>query len=347
MNEYLILANPGHNRVYFEASKEMSKAELNMVLKNIIEDEYTIGERTLEGIFYVSFKCKQELNEEELYKINKLSFRYAIYKVVVINDVEYLQPILNNTSNYIDEGMSSILKYTGKTNELFTRMMINIAVNNSDNQDGNIKVLDPIAGKGTTLYEALINGYDAYGIEIGEKVSQEAFSFIKRYLEKAKLKHSTRKERLSGENKKFRAQKYTVNISKTKEDLKNKNFKHWELVSGNSMYCDNFFKKNFFDVIVGDLPYGVQHGNVTEEKKSGITRNPSELLKSCVGSWRKVLKKDGCLVLAWNNLVLSREDFTKILEDNGFVVLNSEEYLKFEHRVDQAIKRDIIVAKKK
>ncbi len=344
-NKYIILANPGHNRVYFNESKEMSKSELNIVLKNMT-DTFEIGEEEIEGIFYITFKIDIELNEEQLKEINKLSFSYAIFKQVDIESERFLKPILNNADYYLDDGISSILKYTGKTNELFTRMMLNVGINTLDNKTENIKILDPIAGKGTTLYESIINGYESYGVEIGEKVAIEAFTFMKKYLEKEKLKHSSRKERVSGVNKKFKADRYTIYIAKTKEQLKNKESKKWELVSGNSMYCDTYFKKNFFDVIVGDLPYGVQHGNVTKEKQSNITRNPDKLIEACAPSWRKVLKKGGVLVLAWNNFVLSREDFTKILKKSGFEVQDDDVYLKFEHRVDQAIRRDIIVAKK-
>ncbi len=345
MYKYVILANPGHNRVYFDTSKKMSKAELNIVLSKMT-DKYEVDEEMISNVYYITFKTDVKLTEEQLKIINKLSFTYAVFSEIKIEDKIYLEPIQKNTNYYLDEGISSILKYTGKTNELFTRMMLNVAVNSLSYENENIKVLDPIAGKGTTLYEALTNGYDAYGVEIGDKVATEAFTFMKKYLEKAKLKHTVHKEKISGENKKFKATKNTVNIFRTKEEQKNKQFKTWELVSGNSMYCDTYFKRKFFDVIVGDLPYGVQHGNVTKEKQSNITRNPDKLIDSCAKSWFRVLKKGGVIVLAWNNFVLPREQFSEILKKHGFTVLSDEQYLQFEHRVDQAIRRDIIVAKK-
>ena len=94
------------------------------------------------------------------------------------------------------------------------------------------------------------------------------------------------------------------------------------------------------------MPYGVQHGNITAQSKSSLTRNPSELVAACASGWLKVLKTGGVLVLAWNSFVLSRKDFAAVLESAGFQVLNEGTYLEFEHRVDQSIRRDIIVAKK-
>jgi tRNA G10 N-methylase Trm11 len=256
-------------------------------------------------------------------------------------------PIEKNNFNYFNTDISSILKYTGKTNEIFTRMMINVALFSSDfYNEANIKLLDPIAGKGTTLFEGLICGYDVYGIEIGDKTVSEAYQYIKKYLETEKYKHNTKIEKISGENKSFTSSRYIIETAKSKEDFKQENFKTIELIAGNSVYANKYYKKNSFHIIVGDLPYGVQHGNVTNEKQSSLTRNPKELLMSCLPGWRDILMPGGTIVLAWNKFVLSKEEMNSVFEQNKFSVLQNDDYNNFEHRVDQAIKRDIIVAKR-
>ena len=98
--------------------------------------------------------------------------------------------------------------------------------------------------------------------------------------------------------------------------------------------------------MVGDLPYGVQHGNVTGEKQTSLTRNPAELLESCLPVWAEVTKPGGALVFAWNTHVLSREKMTQLFAKHGLTVQNEGAYLGFEHRVDQSITRDIIAAVK-
>lgn len=100
-------------------------------------------------------------------------------------------------------------------------------------------------------------------------------------------------------------------------------------------------------MIVGDLPYGVVHGSVTRERQSSLTRNPAELLKACLPSWSAVLKPNGVLVIAWNCYVLPREEMVLLFEEQGLTVKKEDAYLQFEHRVDQSILRDIIVAQKK
>ena len=173
----------------------------------------------------------------------------------------------------------------------------------------------------------------------------EAYHFLKRYLESERYKHQVHEEKISGSNKSFTAQRYRFEIARTKDAEKNKELREVELISGNSVHADKLYKKNTFHVIVGDLPYGVQHGSVTNEKQSSLTRNPKELLASCLPAWKAVLMPGGILALSWNTLVLNVREMTKILEDSGLAVLRGDAY-SYGHRVDQAINRDIIVAKR-
>ena len=172
---------------------------------------------------------------------------------------------------------------------------------------------------------------------------EEIFIFLKKFLEKERYKFNSKKEKFSGENKSFKAEKFIFDINKNKE---NKDFKHFEAVSANTFFTDKIFKKSFFDIIVGDLPYGVKHSNISNEKQSSFTRNPKELLEKSLDSWKNVLNENGVLVISWNTFLLKREDFKNLLITKGFKVLENESLLSFEHRVDQAINRDIIVAKK-
>ena len=254
-------------------------------------------------------------------------------------------PIERISADYVDESIGMILKYTGKTNEIFTRMMINVAFS-SIKHTGNVRLLDPLAGKGTTLYEGLIKGYDVYGIEIGDKITTEAYHFLKKFLETAKYKFDLNTLRQSGDGKTNTATRHTFLIAHNKEEFKNGQIKTVEMISGNSQFADKFYKKNFFDIIVGDLPYGVQHGSVTNEKQTSLTRNPTELLDVCLPAWIKILRPGGAIVLAWNSNMISRREMVKIIVNKGLKVMDDGAYSQFEHRVDQAIVRDIIVAKK-
>jgi hypothetical protein len=49
------------------------------------------------------------------------------------------------------------------------------------------------------------------------------------------------------------------------------------------------------------------------------------------------------LGISWNTHVAKRADAAAVLAASGLVVLDDGPYLRFEHRVDQAITRDILV----
>ena len=343
MHQYAILYNPGHNRVYFETSLSLAVSEFYIAAEKFSTQFEHVQHQNIFDIDYLTFETSRPLSLPDVKIVSDLSFVYALFEMQNINNEVYLKPIRKANENFVDESMSTILKYTGKTNEIFTRMMINVAYY-SQNNTGAIRLLDPIAGKGTTLYEGLIKGYNVYGIEIGESIVNESHHFVKRFLETARYKFEYASLKISGQNKSFSALRHTFVTAKTKEDFKSKNTKIIEMIAGNSLYANKYYKKNFFDVIVGDLPYGVQHGNVTNEKQSSITRNPAELLHACLPAWLEVLKPNGVIVLAWNSNVLPRQKMEQLFAARGLAVKNSDVYLSFEHKVDQSIMRDMIVA---
>lgn len=346
MPQYALLVNPGHNWVYFEESKKLSVSELNVVLAKMSTQCFDVMQETIADIFYITFSSETHLSAEDMALLSRLSFVYAIYECRTVEGQKLLLPLPKNSFQFMNTNLSSILKYKGKTNEIFTRMMLNLAVFSSDFSNcTDIRLLDPICGKGTTLFEGLIAGYNVYGIEIGPKVVNETWHYFKKYLETAKYKHEAKIEKINTANKSTNAVRYKCRLAKSKEDMK-KYSRHFEIIAGNSFYANQYYKKNSFHLIVGDLPYGVQHGNVTNERQSSLTRNPNELLKSCLPVWRDLLIPGGSVALSWNTFVLPRDEMKRTLENAGLFVLNEGKWLEFEHRVDQSIKRDIIVAKK-
>ena len=344
MNQYVLLLNPGHNRVYYKSSQQLSEAEFSIVAQSMDCHPTQIAQETIAGVFYLTFTAEKELSAMDLDRIAKLSFVFALYEKVE----GCLRPIEIPNVNLTEISVSGLLKYTGKTNELFTRMMINVAASSIQIKNpGRLHLLDPIAGKGTTLFEGLTMGYDCYGIEIGEKAATESYNYLKKYLEIEKVRHKLSKHRQSGPNKSYTAKHYIIDLAKNKEDFKNHQEQHYEMVHGDSIFADQFFRKNSFHILAGDLPYGVQHGNVTGGKKgTSLTRNPIELVKACLPAWKNVLKPGGVLVLAWNTNVLPKKDLAVVLEEAGFTVLLDGPYDQFAHRVDGAIMRDIVVARK-
>jgi hypothetical protein len=59
-----------------------------------------------------------------------------------------------------------------------------------------------------------------------------------------------------------------------------------------------------------------------------------------------VLRPGGALGVAWNTAVTDRAHMAAVVTEAGLTVPDDEPYRGFEHRVDQAIVRDVLVARK-
>lgn len=346
--QYLILQHPGHNRVFFNTAGKLALAELQIASQQLSEAAGKIDILELEGIRYLSLETAGEISEDDIETLSALSFTFAIFRLEKVNGKDCLLPIEKACYEYLDGKISSLLKYQGKTNELFTKMMINVGLLSSDfDASGKIRLLDPVAGKGTTLFEATVYGYDAYGIEIDPKAVHEAAIFFKKYLETERIKHQAEKRRITGASKSDAVSIHEFKYANSKEDFKSKEtVKNFGLICGDSRDAGKYFSKNRFHLLVGDLPYGIFHGSSGDRKSSSATRNPSELLNDCLPSWYKVLKPGGTAVLAWNSFIVSRKKLSEVFSATGFEILDTEAYREFEHMVDKSIKRDILVARK-
>ena len=345
MQKYAILCHPGHNRVYYEASKKLALAELAVLTQNLSIVCQAPCWEDIAGIGYVTFSAEEALSPADQELLSRLSFAYAMFVVRDGDSALCLVPLEKTFSPFMEDSFGSILKYTGKTNERFTRMLIHIAHAASRfAHEPCLRVLDPVAGKGTTLYEALSYGHHAYGIEVGERVVSDAYHYVKKYLETERYKHTAQINKQSGPNKTFTATRYQFQIAKTKQAQKEAGEKTLEIIAGNSVHTRQFFPANFFHILVGDLPYGVQHGVVTQEKQSPMTRDPKLLLDACLPVWCEVLKPGGTMALAWNRHVFSSDAMRDTLARHNMKLLHPE--LDFSHRVDQSILRDVVIAQK-
>jgi hypothetical protein len=74
-----------------------------------------------------------------------------------------------------------------------------------------------------------------------------------------------------------------------------------------------------------------------------MSRRPLELLERAIPQWLTLLRDGGAIGLSWNTKVAKRELAEDILLAYG---LELADHLPLEHRVDQGIERDVIVARK-
>src|SRR5688572_22833393 len=117
MTTYGFLVLPSANRVYGRAAAGLARAELALfgstVLAGGIGD---IEERVIGGLPYVTFSATG-LSDRQVADLSNLSSLYALFEIV---DGD-LRPVTVAPRDRYDDDLLTIQRYTGKTNEQFTK----------------------------------------------------------------------------------------------------------------------------------------------------------------------------------------------------------------------------------
>lgn len=346
MKTYAILIQPSFNKVFFESSKQLLQSEIQILDQMVLGNHFhNYALETMGGVDYVTFSTDVEIGEVELAYLSRLSSLYCLFEVVS-DAPRILRPVTIREAYYFDEDVISIQKYTGKTNEEFTKMMLNIAVFCSDfakDFTGRLQLLDPVAGRGTTLMQGLVYGYHVYGIEADKKSTHAMMTFLKRYLMEKHYKHQLAQSKFRRDGR-MAGNRFSFEAARTKEEYKENKGITIDVVQDDTRYASEHFKKEMFHIIVGDLPYGVLHGSPNHQ--GNLTRNPKKMLEESVPIWTTVLKRGGTIAVSWNTKILPRVQIEKIFSDAGLQVLHSDALDKLIHDVDASITRDLLVAKK-
>ena len=221
---------------------------------------------------------------------------------------------------YLPEDLVLGDKYRGKTSETVTQLGINMAIRFSTPQQGkNPRLLDPMAGRGTTLFWAARYGFDAVGVEQNKDVLEHFHRHVKKQSKIHRIKHKVLKGQLGKKQKNgFGAFREVLwSHSKTK------------LIVGDSAQIS---LKSSFNMIVTDLPYGIQF---TGTKR----RNPLDVVQRCAGNWVKMLQPEGVVVLIFNALQPKRAELVDVFTKHGLKVVD----FTGEHRMSESIKRELLV----
>src|SRR5262249_28392541 len=138
---------------------------------------------------------------------------------------------------------------------IFTRVLLNVAVFAGAYHTQcteRLRVLDPLAGGGTTLFLALAHSYDAFGIELERQDVETTAVYVKQYLnsEHIPYKEIDERGRKAGRRYQFEIGRKgnTRHLVLAHGDTRAANFHMREIVGGPRMHA-----------IVADLPYGIQH----------------------------------------------------------------------------------------
>ncbi|MEV3922043.1 TRM11 family SAM-dependent methyltransferase [Actinomadura coerulea] len=350
MTAYGLLVSPSHNRVYAQAAADLVKAELAVFSERALGGRVRdLEETAIGGVPYVTFSA-DGLTEQDVRLLSNLSSLYALFQI----EGDLLRPVALQPLDLFGSDLLTIQKYSGKTNEYFTKLLLNVTAMATDSPmdliDGRPRVFDPMCGRGTTLNQAMMYGLDAAGMDVDGKDFDAYAAFIKTWLKNNRVKHQAEIANVRRE-KAVLGRRLHVTLGASKERYKSGETMEITVVNADSLGAGRFFRPASFDLIVTDAPYGVQHGSRSKGAQPGkggprLSRSPVELLESAVPEWARLLRPGGAVGISWNTFVGRREQLAEILASSGLDVRDSDAYRGFRHRVDQAISRDLIVAAK-
>lgn len=331
--KYAFLLYPHQNVRYRQSLCRLAVQELGMTLA-ALHRECEVKPCEMGGATFLTFDA-DKLTARDVRMLSQVA---SVYVMFTMEDGR-LTPMEPVHPQYVGEDLPALLKYKGKTNEMFTDTMITMALAQSGFMpvhDSQLVVCDPMAGRGTTLMLALRRGYHGVGIEIGKADVKEAADYVTRYLEyhRIKFKRSesamTVRGKLGGRETKFV-------FSDSAEHFKEGDTRTLRMICGDTRETGALLKAQSVHLMVTDIPYGVQKGTAGRQDTIGGT------LRAALPGWYGVLKPGGVLAISFNTYVTRRAELERICEDAGFEIVRTE---SLEHWVEQAINRDVILARK-
>jgi Predicted DNA modification methylase len=328
---------PHANIRYMESLKKLSLAELKCIL-GALNIEATPQFETIGGAPFLVFEASP-LSPVALKHLFTHSALYMLWEI----QGETFTPITPAYPWYLGSDLAEILKYRGKTNASFTMLLLNLALTAGDyfNSEVPLTILDPLCGKATTLFCALRRGDNAIGIELDKKALKECGDFFAKYLQSYRFKHKKALSSLTLQKGKA-APKTAFTFANDATRFENGATRSLDLILADTLDTAHLLKPESVHLIAADLPYGVQHAPGGGAKEKGLI----PLLKKALPGWRQVLKKGGTIALSFNTFTLSKADLSLALKSAGFTVLNCAPYDDFDHYVEQAVNRDVVIAKK-
>jgi hypothetical protein len=314
LKNILLLISPQAKSAYFNDYIEVARAELCWLIGDQAVEHRRIGEMD----FLVIGSSNKPLQQ-----LVRLSFVYGLFE----QDGDKLIPLTVDSNFALHENFVFGSKFKGKTNELLTQLLINVGLSSIDYDDiSSVKLLDPMCGRATTLLWAMRYGMSAKGIEQDAKAVADVRMNIKKWCKLERQKHNFKEGFIGKANKQGKGK--FIDFEAAGSSMR--------MINGDSAEANTLLKNEKFDLLICDLPYGVQH--FTTDK----TRDPMSVLKTCVDAWHKSLKVNGVIVLAFNRYMPKREKLISAFDSDGFGALQ----FCAEHRMSESIVRDVVILRK-
>ena len=344
--QYKMLLWPHANARYQNETLKLAASELRLMLDQLAP-EAEIAEDAALFMPCLTIACPERLPEPVIAALRGHSLLYGLFECRADGG---LFPVAGRAPAYLGSDLPAILKYKGKTNEMFLQLLINAALYSSnfwEVADQPLELLDPMCGRATSLFVAVNRGWNATGADVDRADLKEAETFLKRYLEYHRFKHAVSKESRTLKQGKRAAAVTRFDFSDTPEHFKDKQTLRLSLVNLDAAQAGDAYGKNAFHIIACDLPYGVRHDAQLPASSAPKGKNWLEgLLARALPGWKAALKPGGAIAVSFNAQTFKLERLRTMMAAAGLEVLSGGAYDQFSHWVEQAITRDIAVCKR-
>ncbi len=283
---------------------------------------------SLGGLEGLLLRLDGELTEEDVHFLSYFALTVAVFQIHT-HDPLLLAPLPLERSFVLPRTLLETRRYKGKTNELLTEFLLNLAWFASPwatHPHVRLRVLDPLCGGGTTLFAALVRGWDAFGVESDAKTVETTVAYLKHFLRTSRVKHNVQRSRLKG-----LGQRWTFHIKVMEPPLT------CVIARGDTGDTFELLASPKAHLLIADFPYGVQHRGLV-----------IDLISRGMNSWLRSLRQRATLVLVWDQRTLPREELIHLVEGfGGLEALDTPPWNQLLHPVDRVIKkRDILVLRR-
>ena len=334
--KYGMLLWPHANVRYQNETQKLAESELRLML-DVLAPDASVSPWDALGLPALEIETTGEMDAALRDAIRAHSLLYGLFEVLPSGA---LLPVAGRAPAYVGADLPGILKYKGKTNELFLQLLENVALYSSGfaRRGGDaLELLDPMCGRGTALFVGANRGWNAAGTDVDRGDLLEAEKFLKRYFEYHRMKHAfTRESRTVPGGKGVPLSCFS--FADAPERFRSGDGRSLRLGCADAARAREIFGREKFHMIVCDLPYGVQH--------AAVGGRPEALLARALPAWREALKKGGAVAVSFNAQTLKREKVLELMEAAGLEPKRGGAYEGFSHWVEQAVTRDIAVGRR-
>ena len=319
MKKLALLISPRAKGAYFNDLIKVAKAELTW----IIGTDQAITHNKIGAMEFLEVEI--EATDQQLALLTTLSFVYGIFEY----QGKQLTPLAIEPTFKLHEDFVFGAKFKGKTNEVLTQLLLNVGLQSINYKNiADVKLLDPMCGRATTLLWGMRYGMKGKGIEQEAKALADIRQNVKKWCKIHRQKHQFKDGFVGGKSTKGNTGKF---VEFTAEDASIR------VITGDSTKAASLLKNEKFHLIISDLPYGIQHFTTNQ------TRNPLTVLRACAKGWVESLKPGGVMVLAFNRNIPKRKDLLAVFTEHGLEALA----FTAPHQMSESILRDIVVFRHK